>query len=400
MIREKSPFSARDPLSGYLFQCSYSLLESLRRLKDRKVFNISIETRDDIVFEDDDDSETLLQIKHTVKEYANFTDASTDIWKTIRIWFHEISTNNLSLDSNFFLITSGKVPEGCAAFYLKRNEKRDVLEAINRLTNTANTSKNKDHKEIYKKFKDMPQEQKIKLFNNIIVIDAIPTLPNLDSEICREVSTAAKEHLIDSFRIRLEGWWFTRIIKHLSDEKDIISSQEIRAKVDILREQFKEDNLPVDQDILDFDVQKSVYKDYAFLKQLELINISNRRIFYAVRNYYRAFQHRSRWLREGFIAPEELDRYEDQLIEEWEICFERMKEKIGEKTAEEEKLNYAKALYEWAETEIIIPLRPGITEPFVTRGSYQMLSDEKRVGWYPEFKYLLQNLVMAETINE
>ena len=40
----------------------------------------------------------------------------------------------------------------------------------------------------------------------------------------------------------------------------------------------------------------------------------------------------------------------------------------------------------WAE-RAAIGIRPGVTEPFVVRGSFHMLADEAppRVGWHPEF---------------
>jgi hypothetical protein len=36
-----------------------------------------------------------------------------------------------------------------------------------------------------------------------------------------------------------------------------------------------------------------------------------------------------------------------------------------------------------------IPIRPDVTEPFVVRGSFQMLADEAKVGWHPDYRDLL-----------
>jgi hypothetical protein len=394
----ESPFSARHPLKGYLFQCKYALFESISKLGDGEFFDLSIETLDDVVFEKEGKPKELLQIKHKIKESPDLTNASVALWKTIRIWCHLIKSKT-DLESKFILITAGIAPKGCAASYLK-SENRDINKAINILTQTSHSSTNEDNKKAYEAFGSLNQKQRDQLFNNVIVIDAVPTITDLTLQIRKKLYFAANENLLDSLVSRLEGWWFSRIIKHLDLEDDIISSQEIRSKVDMLRDQFNEDNLPIDPDILDFDVQKEAFDDFTFVKQLELINISNKRVFFAVKNYYRAFEHRSRWVREGIIAPEELKRYEDQLIDEWEVCFERMKERIDEDIPEESKITFAKALYEWAETDVIIPIRPAITEPFVTRGSYQILSNDKRVGWHPEFEILLEKLIMKELVYE
>lgn len=396
-----SPFSAKDPLKGYLYQCRYTLYQSLCKMYEGKIFNISIETLDDVVFENNGDAKEILQIKYKIKGKSDLTNASISIWKTIRIWCHLIKENEKRYsNSKFFLITTGEIPDKCAAFYLKQNELRDIIKAVDILTTTANSSKYKKNESAYKEFESLTYKQKIQLFKNVILIDSAPTLNDLDLEIRKELYFAAKESFLDSFMARIEGWWFTRVIKHLNASNDSICSLEIRSKLDILREQFKEDNLPIDTDIIDFDIQQEMYNDYTFVKQLDLINISSKRVFIAIKNYYRAFEHRSRWVREGLITPEKLDRYEDQLVEEWEVCFERIKEKIGVDITEEQKVYFAKALYEWVETDAIIPLRPAITEPFVTRGSYHILSDEVRVGWHPDFEDRLKKLITGENIDE
>lgn len=397
--KQTSPFSARDSFKGYLFQCNYALLECLLKIGEGGVFNISIETLDDVVFEKDGDAKEILQLKHTIKKEYDLTNASASIWKTIRIWCH-LTEKNHNSNSTFFLITTGKIATDCAAFYLKENNQRDITKAIDILIDTADSSHNELNEKAYEAFNSLSYDQKIHLFENVILIDSVPTLPDLSVEIRKELYFAAKESLLDSFRDRLEGWWFTRVLKHLNSSDDVICSYEIRNKIDILREQFKEDNLPIDTDIIDFDVQKEMYDDYTFVKQLELINTTNARVFLAVKNYYRAFEHKSRWLREGFITPDELERYEDRLIDEWIVCFERMKERIGNDISEDQKIYFAKALYEWAETNILIPLRPAITEEFVTRGSYQILSDEQRVGWHPDFEKRLRELITQEAGND
>lgn len=82
----KSPISAAAPAIGYLFQCRYALIESLRRLRRDEQFLASMETLDDVVFERDGEPPDLLQTKHHIKKPADLTDASPDLWKTIRVW--------------------------------------------------------------------------------------------------------------------------------------------------------------------------------------------------------------------------------------------------------------------------------------------------------------------------
>jgi hypothetical protein len=57
----------------------------------------------------------------------------------------------------------------------------------------------------------------------------------------------------------------------------------------------------------------------------------------------------------------------------------------------------AKRLYRWIETDARFAIRPRCTDPFLTRGSYQMLADERRVGWHLDFEARLVALLEGQT---
>ncbi len=75
-----------------------------------------------------------------------------------------------------------------------------------------------------------------------------------------------------------------------------------------IRVQFKEDNLPIDDEIMGDSVDASGYQNHLFVHQLKLINIGRGRIVHAIKNYFRAFEQRSRWVREDLLCVGELDR--------------------------------------------------------------------------------------------
>ena len=106
----------------------------------------------------------------------------------------------------------------------------------------------------------------------------------------------------------------------------------------------------------------------------------------AIRDFYRAFEQRSRWLREDLLLVGDLSRYEGKLVEEWELVFEAAKDEIDATAADVAKRKAARSILSWAE-KVTIPIRPGVTEPFVVRGSFHMLADERppRIGWHPDF---------------
>lgn len=384
-------FSAASSIIGYLFQCRYALLESLRKLRKNEEFVVSLETLDDVVFEKNGEAPELLQLKHHINRAANLTDASPDLWKTLHIWCENFISGAIRQDSILFLITTAVAQDGSVASYLK---KRDIPQAIERLNTTADSSTNKDNQHGYEAYRSLDTNQKEMLLNSIYIVDASPSITEIDLLLQQEIRFAVERQYLSSFLQRLEGWWFRRSIKHLAKEDDKkILGEEIDAEISNLREQFKRDNLPIDEDILNATVDASGYKDNAFVKQLLMIGIGNRRILFAIKDYYRAFTQRSRWIREDLLLVGELERYENRLIEEWERHFERMREELGGEAVEEEKKKAAQALYKWVEADASFPIRPTCHEPFVTRGSYQILADDGDVGWHPEFKDRLQQLL-------
>lgn len=388
-------FSAVDPTLGYLFQCRLALLTALRRARAGNDFLLFIETLDDVVIEEKGRPPELLQTKHHIRRAANLTDASPDIWKTLRIWCEGTTSGKIPLSASFYLLTTSASGNGSAASYL-RSQGRDVQRAAERLRSTALSSTNKDNSPGCTAFRNLAPGAQEQLLERVFVLDASPTILELGDELQKEVRWAVDREHVVPFLCRLEGWWFQRIVRQLGNgSREPVLSNEIESEMDDLREQFKQESLPIDDDILALEVDSSAYRDAIFVRQLQLIGIGPRRIVPAIREYFRAFEQRSRWMREDLLLVGELGKYERKLVEEWEIAFERAREDLGASAAEKAKREAAREILRWVE-ETVIPIRPNVTEPFVTRGSYHMLSDDLRVGWHPEFRDRLGHLLGVE----
>lgn len=107
-------------MCGDLFPCRDALIENLRRLRKPDEFTVSIETLDDVVFERDGEGKELIQIKHHINRAANLTDASPDLWKTLRMWCGNFISGVIRQDSVLFLITIAVTQDGSVASYLKK----------------------------------------------------------------------------------------------------------------------------------------------------------------------------------------------------------------------------------------------------------------------------------------
>jgi hypothetical protein len=370
------------------------LLEALHRLRSGQEFSVSIETLDDVVFEEAGEAPELLQTKHHLSKAADLTDSSPDLWKTIRIWCEAHAAGNLPGGALFFLVTTAHAADGHAAHYLRPGPSRKPESAMQRLNSIAESSTSQTNAPAYQAYRSLNLEKRKKLLESTFIVDAAPNIQDLDAEIKKMVYFAVEPRFLEPLLQRLEGWWYRRAITHLlKTNVTPILSEELNAETTSLREQFKQESLPIDDDIMSASVDASGYQDRLFVHQLRLIEIGNARIFHAIRNFFRAFEQRSRWVREDLLLVGELERYEERLIEEWDILFQQMRDELGESTTEDAKKEAAKTLYKWVETATHPQIRPGVTEPSISRGTYQLLSNSQRVGWHLEFKERLRRLL-------
>ncbi|MBU1349267.1 hypothetical protein KJ781_04340 [Patescibacteria group bacterium] len=395
----RGQYSAAPSALGYFYQCRYALLEALRRLSKGDRVCISIETLDDVVFETDGSAVDVLQTKHHINSLATLTDASPDLWKTLRIWIEGQADGTIPEDSQFFIVTTALCPNGTAAGYL-RPESRDEQKALQRLAATASTSSSYTNASAYKAFKSLDVDGCLRLLKAVMVLDGSPSIEQLDDRLREEVFYAVERRFLDSYLQRMEGWWYRRVLAHLTDSaaKSILG-EELESEANRIRAQFKEDSLPVDDDIMRATVDASGYMDRHFVEQLNLIGVNQNRVLHAIRNYYRAFEQRSRWMREELLYVGELDRYEERLVEEWDVLFQQMRDELGDDAAENEVIRAAQELYKWIETGAHHKIRHSVTEPTIARGTYQMLADDLRVGWHLEFRERLQALLSTAGVS-
>lgn len=390
-------FSASAPALGYLYQVRYALWQLLRAVRDTPDTELAIERLDDVSFENDGTPQELIQLKfHTLRE-ASLTDASTDLWKTLRIWSIKLSEGANYFDKIILsLVTTGRTPDESAAALLKSGKQRDEITALSKLRSVADTSRNQENKKAYEAFMQLTLDQQQLLLNRIQIVDQGPGFDDLQRKLNNELRANTSHY--DSLRSRLEGWWFERAVSNLINNSQLntISGAELIAKVRELTSQLQEDSLPNDfPGLEEMDESVLTEREQIFVEQLNLLVVNNTRLRLAIGSYYKAFQQRSRWLQEGLIYPRELSDYEKYLEGEWRMQFEIMKDEIGELPTEDELRKLGKNLLNWADTSQPNPIRPKFMDAGFSRGNFHILANDMRVGWHPHFTDRLAHL-MAE----
>jgi len=392
-------FSAADSALGYLYQARLALLWSLKRVKESSDFVVSLETIDDVTFETNGRPDELLQTKHHLTRPAALTDASPDLWKSLRVWFEGASGKTIPPQTHLCLATTSSAATGSAAAKLRQSD-RDVALALSALETTAQTSSSQENSSAYTAFLATPASERRAILERVVILDGTPTIGDLNDALKDAVFWATERRFQDAFLQYLEGWWFRRLITQLAriNTGDRILGAELESQMSDLREQFKHDALPIADDLLDFtpdDAAIAAHEDSPFVRQLELVKAGKHRIAAAVRDYYRAFEQRSRWLRHDLLMVGDLAAYERKLEEEWGLVFEAMRDELGDNAADHGKEAAARKVLEWAE-RTCIPIRPAVTVPWVSRGSLHLLADDLRIGWHAEFRDRLAHLLARE----
>ena len=398
MPDDPNQFSAANSALGYLYQVRCALLWSLQRLPTEPVFEVSIETLDDVTFETDGAPQELLQMKLHKNRGANLTDASPDLWKTLRLWIAALDAGQITTETVLYLVTTENTATDSIAGNLK-SAGRDTNAALQKLEQTANTSSSRKNSMAYQAYLNKTADERKSLVERIFIVDSAPDISDLNQLLKTEVFHAISREHQDPFLEYLEGWWFRRSVSQLQniDKGDRISSEELEAQMADFREQFRRESLPIADDLLNYELDDETadsHSGFLFVQQIKLATSHTGRIASAIQDYYRAFEQRSRWQRQNLLFVGDLRVYEKRLIEEWELLFAAVEDQLQEEATDAEKKSAAKEVLYWAETgNIHARIKPEVLEPFITRGSLHILANEMRVGWHPEFRIRLQNLM-------
>ena len=386
----ETDFSAKEPALGYYYQIRYSLYLLLKAREHDSDIEMSIEKLDDISIETID-SIKLFQTKMHLKSVANLTNASPDLWKTIRIWSDAIQNKKLNhVKTIFILVTTALAPDDSVTSELCKNPtKRDNLEILKIFEETIDRSTSKSNEKAYASFRSLSETEKLNLIGSMRILDSSLNIEDVKKDSLNELRLSTTDKHLVPFYERLEGWWFNRCIDHLIDNTENIKFKEIQSKIDDIRDKFTKDNLPID--FLDEVYAEAPDYNRTFVEQLKLISIGKRTVRNAISDYYRVYNQRSKWVREDLLNPNEEEQYEKRLINDWKSKFDLMTDDL-KSDYEEELMQEGKKFYTsfYVNTTPSIYIRDKVTDGFIVRGSYHLLSDMKKIGWHPNFEKQLE----------
>jgi hypothetical protein len=388
----KSIFSANEPSLGYLYQLRYGLM--LIVVEQNPQAKLLIEEIDDISIEKPD-SLDVYQTKLHINSVANLTDASTDLWKTIRVWSEGILSGQLDPENCLFnLITTAKASIETIPFKLKQSSAsmRDVDSIQILLKNVITKSDSQTNESAYLAFEKLTSEQQKTLIKNISILDSSIDLNEAKDTIKKRLCYSTTQEKIEPLYQRLEGWFLGEVILQLQNQRAEITGKEVQDKILDIADSLKADNLPADftTSIASDESQLLPYRYRIFVKQLEAIGVNKKLINHAISDYHRAFSQKSKWMREGLINALDEIQYDAKLFEDWERKFAILEDCIAGDDAL--KKNEGKKFYEshYVSSSPSIHIKERFREQYMVTGSCQIISDKKKIGWHPDFQTLIE----------
>ncbi|MDE0447622.1 MAG: hypothetical protein OXH96_13195 [Spirochaetaceae bacterium] len=294
-------------------------------------------------------------------------------------------------DTRLILLTTNTAADGSALSKLRKfDNDRDTNGAIDLLVSAATNSKNQSTKSAREAFLSLDTTTRRVLVENIWVFDNAGTIINVREEIEGELRYFVSDKVC-TFTDYLEGWWFNRLIVALTDPSQAaIPIVAISSKIFEIQESFRRDNLPLDESIDAMPPVTVMPKDErVFVRQMNLVKVSEQEILIAIHDFYRASAQRSRWARENLLLDGEVARYERALHDAWRRCFYRCIADVDSASDEGVKQDVGKEVFQWA-CEYRRALR-NRDEIWLSSGSFQILADALRVGWHPDFAALVRS---------
>ena len=380
-------------LLGYMYQVHVALLELMRRAAETPAIAMRMEVLDDVSFEFEASPMELLQTKHRLARTATLADTSADLWKSVRRWSEAIAAGEVDAsETRFSLLTTATAPDNSVGALLRARQGRDEVEALRRMETVARTDSAATNRSAYAAFLDLDDAKRRSLVSSFVVLDAAHTIDDVPEALRLELRRAAAQQHLAALTDRLIEWWSLRVVRHLRDQTEPIYAAEVDFKIDDLRDQFAAQALPIDVGLDDPAIGELSADDRTFVRQLQLIAAEHELLETAIRDYKRAYLQRSRWVRDKLVLDDELSRYEDRLVDEWQHQRAIATQRARQAGTDEGRLQEL-GLEVYAATTNGRTWFRRVEEPFVMRGTLHQLADDLRVGWHPDFIARLRSLL-------
>jgi hypothetical protein len=235
--------------------------------------------------------------------------------------------------------------------------------------------------------------------HRILIIDGSPHADDVHAAVKSCLQWALPTGHEELFLAMVWQWWDRQSLEMLQGRLEGLDVGAAQAAIADIRDQFTSENLPTLVHLADVDEQAvgEQHRTRPFVQQMEWVAYPPRNLQKAIVDYYRAYTQAVQWVDEDLIGITELERFESELVDEWEREFEWMMDSLDDDADEKAKQAAGKALLRTLLGQTGITVRSRYNDPFFARGQRHALADRGRVGWHADFQTKIEKLLKIES---
>ncbi len=180
---------------------------------------------------------------------------------------------------------------------------RDPATAESLLLAVAGTSTNQQLTDAFSVFRKLPKAKRLEMLSEVFVFDAACGVGELDKFLLEELRLIIPRGQERPFLNHVEGWWCRRGIRHLETAgQPPICGAEVQEEIELVRDGFAHDNLPIQQPLPDPPQPPDPANDLrVFVQRLRRLGLTDQRVRQSILDFYRATVHRDRWVTDTLI---------------------------------------------------------------------------------------------------
>lgn len=357
--------------------------------------SLTLEKFDDVAWEDSSgDPVELLQLKHHKPTKGSLTDMSPDVWRTLKVWMDDPRLRE-SGGPQLSIVTTARAPKESAASFLRSNE-RNVAKAVELLDSAAtNSTEKKKTAAAREQWLGLSEAERLGIVQRVYVLDEHTRIENLEEALQEAVWLVAPKDRAPEFTAALEAWWMKVAVDLLRKARGTIRVDELKAKIDDIRDRFHPDNLITMDERISPEAALAQYGSRPFVRQMEWIGASPVMLKHAVSDFHRAVTQTTQWLDRNLLEMTEFDDFKEALTDEWEVAFDDMIQDLPDDATDDDRKRAGILLYRKLRESTTVQVRPRYTESFYARGTRHEIADGCGKGWHPDFETLVESLTVG-----
>ncbi|GHT17658.1 hypothetical protein FACS1894189_3980 [Planctomycetales bacterium] len=321
------------------------------------------------------------------------TNRSNNLWKTFFNWVSMVNEGKLNTDiDRVVLYANHQIPADSLVKQFHnvktQTEADDIVSEVQKIMSNVNQKQ-----EIFK-YIDFILNKNPKIFTKILLCFELVEDKQTDNvyDNIRNFfvnKMLIPEHGIEYLLESITGWLQKTIMERIAkDVPAIISKEELKKHISPLLESIRK------KELIDYAISKMptpqeqvriVGESPTYVRQLEIIELTQDDILEAVSDYFRADTNRQEWIERGIIDEDAMKDFEKRLCD-FHHNHNKHISLTNKDLTEEERGQLLLADCQNRQEQIANNSPPART----IHGTYHVLSDEEKLGWHSHWREILQ----------